>query len=79
MASDRTLTMARGHGKAACCPPLLLAAFIRIVARSGRFSDTCFDEMSVSVRAWIIRWASSLDRIAFKEEVMGSNPIRATR
>jgi len=47
---------------------------IRIDVRLGRFFDTCSRPEPVSIRAWIIRWAPSLDRIAFKEEVRGSNP-----
>ena len=44
----------------------------------GRLSDARFDAGRIAVRAQRSRWAASLGPFPFKEEVMGSNPIRAT-
>jgi hypothetical protein len=52
----------------ACCPSHLVC----------RFSDARFGSMPISIRARRIRWAAFLDLTAFKEEVRGSNPLRAT-
>jgi len=55
-----------------------MAPAARLVS-SGRFFDARFESMSVSIRARTIREAASLDLVPFKEEVRGSNPLRATR
>ncbi len=45
----------------------------------SRLSDARFDAPRITLRAQESRWAASLNPFPFKEEVMGSNPIRATR
>ena len=50
----------------------------RLMFFPGRLSHARFARRAVSIRAWIIRQAASPDLFRFKEEVRGSNPLRAT-